>query len=1300
MEPDLSLVIPLYNEGRRLPRLEAELLAFAREAAGEGLRAEAVLADDGSDDGSAPELERLAGRVGQAGLPCRVVRLPRNQGKGAALAAGVAQSRGRWVLTLDADMACPARQILAWRRAGLVDLSPDAKERAVFMGSREHPASSVDDPGMRRAMGRVFNLATQLMTGLPLEDTQCGFKLYPGDIARQCFAGLRCAGWAHDVELLMMLQDRGCRLVDLPVAWQAVPGSKISPLRDSLVMLAQLTGISARRAGLRWLGLAPGQDATERRYRRLSLAVMCAALFAVLASFGDYGAGWDALRQKEYGHMVLSYWLSGGGDVSALGYFNLHLYGGLFEAIAAALSRIFPWGEMETRHLLTALCGLLGVAGAWRLAGRLGGARAGFWAALLLLLLPTYYGHMFINSKDVPFAAGYVWTLYYLVLALERMPAVPRGIALKLGLALGCTLAVRAGGLVLGVYLAAAAAGWLLWRLARTGRRQIGADLWNLCASLLPAVVLAWLIMLLAWPWAQHHPLAGPFNALFELGHFKWPGQVLLAGREVTASTLPWQYLPRYLAVKLPPALLGLLVLAPPAAIFLGRGRTRGRIGAVALVCLAALFPPVYVMASHAVIYDGLRHLIFMLPPLCVLAGLTLAALCARARALGRWAPGAAALLAAAALAPTALAMARLHPYEYVYYNALTGGTAGAQGRYELDYWGTSYAEAARWLAGHLQKELGPKLAGRRFWVYSCGNSFSSSYYFPPFLSHTGSQKKADFFLGYSRGDCQDTVPGKLMHIVRAGGADLCFIKDLRPSHRAWRGFKELLARRGVRRLYSLDWRLASPNHLDWSGGFAVARPLGGSRPEVARTVDAAPVAAWLGWGEAREMDRRLAALGLAHQKERAGGLLLAYGFSPPPGMALLPAADMRGRADLDPGDAAAALDRDWATAWSPGRPQEPGQAYTLDLGRVSAGLCRLRLWAGSEYENPAELLVETSLDGRAWQPAGRAPGLGGALFWDGAKVSGGAAGAPLEVGFSPRPARYVRLTQTGRAPARTWRIRELAAYAGAGPTQALDAAEAAGAMQRLVLPGDGLLAAPWPAAAAGLENKRGLRGSGPVPDSRPTVLALRPEQAGQAKRFLRRSGWWAETGGAGGFALIKATPGPALGGLVALPASAVRAESKLSPGRLPLMLDGDASTRWDSGAPQRPGMGLTLRLASAPMVAGLSLIARPSALDYPRGLMLEGRSPEGEWKRLAFTWRPRPPFFFNGSLLLADGRGREMLSFRPQRLEALRLALTAPHRRYFWSIYELRVLAPNRRGEQPFNSGSPEEPSPPPGSS
>ena len=94
---------------------------------------------------------------------------------------------------------------------------------------------------------------------------------------------------------------------------------------------------------------------------------------------------------------------------------DFYNYGAVFDSIAAALNTVSPFGTYETRHLLNALVGVVGLIGTWKLGRVLGGPRAGFLAALFLALTPNYYGQMFNNPKDIPFAAGMIWALYYLV---------------------------------------------------------------------------------------------------------------------------------------------------------------------------------------------------------------------------------------------------------------------------------------------------------------------------------------------------------------------------------------------------------------------------------------------------------------------------------------------------------------------------------------------------------------------------------------------------------------------------------------------------------------------------------------------------------------------------------------------------------------------------------------------------------------------------------------------------------------------------------------------------------------------
>lgn len=246
----LSLVIPLYNEAGRLHLMEGGLVELAHDAP--HLQIEVLMVDDGSSDNTWESLIELeegfsekhgvdSGRFFLKSLK----QLP-NAGKGVALQKGVQEARGDWVLTLDADMAARPIEVLGWQKEGLVDLNnPD--EAVVIIGSREHPNSIVIDKSGRRIMGRIFNAITRTISGLPFRDTQCGFKLYPANLAKDIFGSLLHTGWAHDVEILMRIQHQGVNIKSLPVHWTAVEGSKINPIKDSWDMFVAIIGI---RVGL------------------------------------------------------------------------------------------------------------------------------------------------------------------------------------------------------------------------------------------------------------------------------------------------------------------------------------------------------------------------------------------------------------------------------------------------------------------------------------------------------------------------------------------------------------------------------------------------------------------------------------------------------------------------------------------------------------------------------------------------------------------------------------------------------------------------------------------------------------------------------------------------------------------------------------------------------------------------------------------------------------------------------------------------------------------------------------------
>jgi dolichyl-phosphate beta-glucosyltransferase len=221
----LSVVIPAYNEVGRLPgTLEAIAAYLARR--GELLPAEIVVVDDGSSDATA-EVARGCGARDR--LSVRVERLGRNRGKGAAVRAGLAVSRGAWVLISDADLATPVEELDALLASGV----------ALAVGSRGVKRELIvrRQPLTRDTLGRLFNLGLRALGLTNLRDTQCGFKLVEGGLARRLAGELRLDGFAFDVELLARAKRGGATIAEVPVHWCHVEASRVHPLRHGLQML-------------------------------------------------------------------------------------------------------------------------------------------------------------------------------------------------------------------------------------------------------------------------------------------------------------------------------------------------------------------------------------------------------------------------------------------------------------------------------------------------------------------------------------------------------------------------------------------------------------------------------------------------------------------------------------------------------------------------------------------------------------------------------------------------------------------------------------------------------------------------------------------------------------------------------------------------------------------------------------------------------------------------------------------------------------------------------------------------------
>jgi hypothetical protein len=225
--------------------------------------------------------------------------------------------------------------------------------------------------------------------------------------------------------------------------------------------------------------------------------------------------------------------------------------------------------------------------------------------------------------------------------------------------------------------------------------------------------------------------------------------------------------------------LLGLRALRVQRATFLEAQAVR-----VVSVAVAAAFPLLYFIVARPVAYNGMRHFLFVLPPLSVLAALAFDRAFDELKV--RWMRVALALGLALAGIAQVRGLVALYPEQYVYFNSLVGGPAGAQGRYELDYWGTSLAEATRGLEHELERsDQLPDPGETPLKVYVCGNVWSAATYFPPGLKPVESLASADFQIAINEFFCKPAPGSRRLFEVTRAGALLSFVDDLRAPPRA-----------------------------------------------------------------------------------------------------------------------------------------------------------------------------------------------------------------------------------------------------------------------------------------------------------------------------------------------------------------------------------------------------------------------------------------------------------------------------------------------------------------------------------
>jgi hypothetical protein len=513
-------------------------------------------------------------------------------------------------------------------------------------------------------------------------------------------------------------------------------------------------------------------------FDRLAVAILMAVAILAALTFRDYGLGWDDYTHSQYGDLLLTLYGSGFADRSALSFVNLYMYGGGFDMAAALAAKVLPFDLFETRRLIGAAVGIVGLLATWRLGRRLGGPLAGLCALVLLATCPLYYGHMFINAKDAPFAVAMIVLLLGLVRAIDEYPQPsPRTIVLAgigLGLAFGTRIlaAIAAPGgcaaLVLILVTENRAAG------LRATTTRLGQFVW----LMLPALALAYLIMGLLWPWAILSPANPILASEYFANFFEKPWRELYEGRLISVPDMPASYLPHLFALKLPEIMLALgLAGGVGAAVAVARRSVPlNRRAALLMVVLAAVLPVAVAMVLHPAFYNGLRHFVFVVPPFAVLGGLAAGWLAARVRALARgkdalraYGQVALAVLFIGGVTLPVIDMVRLHPYQYTAFNWVSGGVRMAHDNYMLDYWGLAFKQAGEGLRATLDARHETPPAGRRWIVEVCGPQPGAEVALGRQFETTWDRKRADFAMMLGTYYCRDLHGPTLVEIMREG---------------------------------------------------------------------------------------------------------------------------------------------------------------------------------------------------------------------------------------------------------------------------------------------------------------------------------------------------------------------------------------------------------------------------------------------------------------------------------------------------------------------------------------------------
>jgi hypothetical protein len=516
----------------------------------------------------------------------------------------------------------------------------------------------------------------------------------------------------------------------------------------------------------------------------IATSLLIFALFVVaLCTFRDFSISNDEGVQHHYGELIIDYYTSGFRNRELFGFQNLYLYGGLFDIVAVALSKLISIDPYDVRHIICAMTGIGGIGAVAATARLIAGPRAALMAAISLALCGVWYGSMFNHTKDIPFAATMIGATCCLIRIAHRLPSPRMGDVVGFGLLAGAAVGIRILGLLLAIYMCFAI---LLYLPGQSHWQTRWRFVVVSSIRMLPALAIAYFIMIFAWPWAALSPL-NPIRGLLAFSDFHYGIRTLYAGSIYEMANVPRSYVPTYILIRVPLLTLSAAVLAVILPL-LERQVARVRQFEqrdIALVSLTVIFPIACQVIAHGPAFSGLRHFMFVIPSIAVLSGVGF-------ENILRYLGNASRTLASAGLAILTVCflwnagtLFSLHPYEYLFYNSLVGGLEGASRRYDLDYWFNAMPEAIRQLEAYVRSTAPSETnwPGRVYSVAVCGErlEFERVIRLPQLhWDFRPAWNQSEFFIAPTQTNCDMDLDGKIVGTVERFGVPIAYVKDRR----------------------------------------------------------------------------------------------------------------------------------------------------------------------------------------------------------------------------------------------------------------------------------------------------------------------------------------------------------------------------------------------------------------------------------------------------------------------------------------------------------------------------------------